>query len=661
MATEKCGDWHECRDTAAALHRAICLLEQRIELLDVQAARDHEWYALLTEKLLPQLGSPEFLVVAVTGGTNTGKSSVFNQLAGTRASSASPLAAGTRHPVCLVPSEFSEQARLQQIFPEQRLQHWQNADDALRTDEQNLLFWRECAELPGHLLLLDTPDIDSDARVNWKRTDSIRRAADVIIAVLTQQKYNDAVVREFFRRAAAEGRTIIPVFNQVLIPEDEPYWPVWLQTFCEGSGVVPEVVFLAPADRRAAAAMQLPFSQRWMGGSASADQAEEKTAAENEPEQRSCVAGDAVPEAGTRLLLDYLRQLPAGQLRLQSLRGSLDLLCDPAVGIPEWLRRLRQAAERLQRDSGIGTEDGLIRVEKWPAVPVPAVLEVLSDWWRIRQPAWAQTINRVYGQAGKMLLQPVNLLRRRPAGNEQSDRLQEYRDAEWWIVQQTVQQVMQQLERLQDTGGAALQQRVRGMLSGDATGALLSRLLAEHKRFDQQQELRELVDRSMQQLESERPELYRMLRRINHVSAAVRPVTSAVLFSVGFGPAGDLLAPLASQAVMHTAADVFGGTAAAIAGEAVVTTAAESGVGIIQSWFCRLQAGYSARRATWLAGQLQQHLLGDLAEEICRAASVVESEDYRMVAVGLDQMQQLTGRAMSEQDGRDSGETVESD
>ncbi|MGB0741947.1 MAG: hypothetical protein ACPGXX_17890, partial [Planctomycetaceae bacterium] len=59
--------------------------------------------------------------------------------------------------------------------------------------------------------------------------------------------------------------------------------------------------------------------------------------------------------------------------------------------------------------------------------------------------------------------------------------------------------------------------------------------------------------------------------------------------------------------------------------------------------------------------QLQQHLLGDLAEEICRAASVVESEDYRRVAVGLDQMQQLTGRAMSEQDGRDSGETVESD
>gem|GEM_PF-4524824 len=303
----------------------------------------------------------------------------------------------------------------------------------------------------------------------------------------------------------------------------------------------------------------------------------------------------------------------------------------------------------------------MIRVEKWPAVPVPAVLEVLSDWWRIRQPAWAQTINRVYGQAGKMLLQPVNLLRRRPAGNEQSDGLQEYRDEEWRIVQQTVQQVMQQLERLQDTGGAALQQRVRGMLSGDATGALLSRLLAEHKRFDQQQELRELVDRSMQQLESERPELYRMLRRINHVSAAVRPVTSAVLFSVGFGPAGDLLAPLAGQAVMHTAADVFGGTAAAIAGEAVVTTAAESGVGIVQSWFCRLQAGYSARRATWLAGQLQQHLLGDLAEEICRAASVVESEDYRRVAVGLEQMQELTGRAMSEQDGRDSGETVESD
>jgi hypothetical protein len=65
------------------------------------------------------------------------------------------------------------------------------------------LFWRPAAELPDWLLVLDTPDIDSDARVNWQRADAVRRSADVLIAVLTQQKYNDAAVKEFFRRGAA--------------------------------------------------------------------------------------------------------------------------------------------------------------------------------------------------------------------------------------------------------------------------------------------------------------------------------------------------------------------------------------------------------------------------------------------------------------------------
>ena len=40
------------------------------------------WVDSLFQKLEPQLTRSPFLVVAVTGGTNTGKSTVFNQLAG---------------------------------------------------------------------------------------------------------------------------------------------------------------------------------------------------------------------------------------------------------------------------------------------------------------------------------------------------------------------------------------------------------------------------------------------------------------------------------------------------------------------------------------------------------------------------------------------------
>ena len=64
------------------------------------------------------------------------------------------------------------------------------------------------ATVPENLLLLDTPDIDSDAPVNWRRADTIRRTADVLIAVLTEQKYNDAAVKQFFRMAVEADKPV---------------------------------------------------------------------------------------------------------------------------------------------------------------------------------------------------------------------------------------------------------------------------------------------------------------------------------------------------------------------------------------------------------------------------------------------------------------------
>ena len=74
--------------------------------------------------------------------------------------------------------------------------------------------------MPPRLLLLDTPDVDSNARVNWHRADAVRQTADVLIAVLTQQKYNDAAVKRFFRHAADADKAVIVVFNQVDVALD---------------------------------------------------------------------------------------------------------------------------------------------------------------------------------------------------------------------------------------------------------------------------------------------------------------------------------------------------------------------------------------------------------------------------------------------------------
>ncbi|MCI0440267.1 MAG: 50S ribosome-binding GTPase, partial [Chloroflexi bacterium] len=95
-----------------ALHDSLERLRALAEPLGVASpcgknGANNEWFALLEQKLLPQVRGEPWLVAAIVGGTNIGKSLIFNQLAGEEASAVSPLAAGTRHPVCLVPQGFA--------------------------------------------------------------------------------------------------------------------------------------------------------------------------------------------------------------------------------------------------------------------------------------------------------------------------------------------------------------------------------------------------------------------------------------------------------------------------------------------------------------------------------------------------------------------------
>src|SRR4051812_19670768 len=67
-----------------------------------------EWVGELRRKLLPQVDGEPYLIVAVCGGTNTGKSVVYNHLVGARVSESHAEATQTKHPVCCLPVGFAE-------------------------------------------------------------------------------------------------------------------------------------------------------------------------------------------------------------------------------------------------------------------------------------------------------------------------------------------------------------------------------------------------------------------------------------------------------------------------------------------------------------------------------------------------------------------------
>ena len=634
------GQLGQCGEIVGRLNTALLRLEQNAALLHPPPLADCEWYRLLRDKLLPQLRDDSFLVVAVVGGTNIGKSVIFNHLAGIRASSTSPLASGTKHPVCLVPPGFAERHDLAAVFPDFTLRPWSDSDDALEADDANLLFWRTSTDSPENLLVLDTPDIDSDARVNWDRADAIRRCADVLIAVLTQQKYNDAAVKQFFRQAAAEDRAVVVVFNQCQLPDDEDYWPLWLRTFCRETGIVPEVVYVAPSDRRAAEENRLTFHERPF----SVKPSSEGTTDDTTPPAAETHGSAADERFHGRDLVSLGRELSVGRfddIKLRTLRGSLEQLVDSEQGAPGWLRDVAQLSGRFESAGEILATEKLAELDRWPTVPTSVLVAEIRQWWQQNRTGWHKPLHGFFNAVGTGLMKPVQFVRNQVSGPPVPP-LVEYRQQEWQAVLRAVNRAFERLQMLRELGNPLLQERLQRLLAGTTREDLLRRLESEHQSVDLDGEIRAVVSEQMNRFRQDSPSLYHLLHRVDQLAALGRPAVSVVLFATGFGPAGDAAAQLATetalQSVIHVAGDVAGGTAAATVGEAAVSRTVGEGAGRIEAHFRHMHQLLTARRLDWLLDRLNYHVWGELVAELQRGTAVARGENWQAVQECVEEL-----------------------
>lgn len=205
----------------AALRRLRSALATDAAVRKIVFADADEWINLLTYKLVPHLAGEGCLVAAVTGGTNTGKSTVFNLLVGEAVSPMTATAAATRRPVLAASSTRAAQCLEGKLVPEFQPLPLDDPESAIARDTPaDALYVVESDRLPERLALLDTPDVDSIEREHWAVADNIRATGDVLVAVLTGEKYKDDRVVEYFRQAAASGRVVVPVMNKAN-PEDD--------------------------------------------------------------------------------------------------------------------------------------------------------------------------------------------------------------------------------------------------------------------------------------------------------------------------------------------------------------------------------------------------------------------------------------------------------
>jgi hypothetical protein len=533
----------------------------------------------------------------VTGGTNTGKSLVFNHLAGEPFSAVDHRASGTKHPVCLVPKQdTSFEPVLTRHFDSFRCIPWSNAEQSLNPADENQLFWLEGKNVPERLMLLDTPDFDTDRERNWDRAKAVRHAADVVIAVLTEQKYNDAAVRLFFREAAEADKPMIVLFNMLEMDSDMPHIARWLEQFQKETGAKPMAVLAAPFDKEQAEKIELPFY----------------AIRENKP-----VPVDLKTE---------LNELHFDTIKTQTLLGAVKILDDPKTGVRSYLDSVQRTSERFAE--ALKTLENIGDTEvQWSGLPSAMLADEIRNWWNSGRPALSQKINNFYRTIGTGLLFPVRKAANYFTGNRNDDSqitsLDDFRSAEHRAVIELVGKMMGKLETLADADNPVLRREILELTSGEHRVLLLQRA---HRVLDTMppvdEDFRHVLRQRLTEWTAKNPKKTAWIQTLDHAATAARPIITVTLAVGGFWAAG-------AYVVSHMVVDAVMASGITAGGEAAIHAGSEGITGGAAHLFRQIQEDYVLLRSKKFSDEFQKELWRDVMSRLQTGATITETDAFK--------------------------------
>jgi hypothetical protein len=476
---------------------------------------------------------------------------------------------------------------------------------------------------------------------------------------LTQQKYNDAAVKQFFRAAVEADKPIIVLFNLCDLEADRDYWPQWLARFCAETGADPELVYVVPYDRAAAQELRLPFYRLEKGGvkrrelrvesretkdessaiGAEGAQGQGPTAAQQEQTAPQLSTLNSQPSTlnsppSATDLRDELAALHFDAIKLRTFRGALARVLDPVCGLPAYLAEVRAAAEQFAAAAVALSATEMARVA-WPNLPSGVLVEEMRQWWDAGRNDWSRRVHGFYRYVGRGVMKPLRAAWSAVAGPAE-DPLAAFRRQEKTAMIAAVERLLDELQRLSQVGNAILQPRLERVLGGRARAELLDKIESAHRDLPPvDDEFRTVLRTELDALKAAYPRTTRWFQTLDQAVAVARPAITVTLFISGGVVAGDLLGQAAMHAAGHIAADAAIATGIA---EAVVPAAGEGLRQAAARLFRRLQACFAQRRAQWLAGLLEEQLLGDLLAELRQGAAVVERSAYREVEAGMAEL-----------------------
>src|SRR5688572_9907559 len=183
-------------------------------------------------------------VVAVLGGTGTGKSTLVNRLLGANVSAASFRRTFTAGPVAV--------ARSAEDLP----RGWLGVDHVTAAENEvpargasdRLVIVPSAHEMTKHVVLIDTPDLDGDQPAHHAQADRAFRWAQAVVFLVTPEKYQMTELLPYYRLARRYAVPALFVMNKAEEAAVVDDYAAQLNGHASfGAGVTPPV-FTVPRD-----------------------------------------------------------------------------------------------------------------------------------------------------------------------------------------------------------------------------------------------------------------------------------------------------------------------------------------------------------------------------------------------------------------------------
>jgi len=188
------------------------------------------------------------LQLAVVGPTQSGKSSLVNLLLGTHAAESSPLAGYTRNPQGFSHEDLDENQASQLV---RILGGWErhHPDEGEQVSAGSFSLQQVSSPHPltmDNLVIWDTPDFDSiNSRAYRDSVPVICALADIVVLVVSREKYADQSVWQLLRLIAPVGIPVLICLNK-LLPAEESLVRASLTQRLEGESIQCEDILSLP-------------------------------------------------------------------------------------------------------------------------------------------------------------------------------------------------------------------------------------------------------------------------------------------------------------------------------------------------------------------------------------------------------------------------------